>query len=134
MQGMLTEWSPPITTGKAPASRMAADAGRDVGVASHGVGVDDVGIADIDDPHRLGQVHRVVLVVVGAGMAEGEERRGLAHRAGAEARAGAELRAEVEGCAEHRDVGVDGGPSPARSGRLPKVEMPTKGRFSRPVS
>ena len=87
-----------------------ADAGGDVGVASHGVGMDDVGVADVDDPHRLGKVDGVVLVVIGAGMAEGEERRGLAHRARAEAGAGAELRAEVEGGAEHRDVGIDGGP------------------------
>ena len=87
-----------------------SDAGRDVRVASRGVGMDDVGVADVDDPHRLGQVDGVVLVVVGAGVAEGEERRGLAHRARAEAGAGAELRAEVEGGAEHGDVGVDGGP------------------------
>ena len=86
------------------------DAVGDVGVAAHGVGVDDVGVADVDDPHRRRQVRRVVLVVVGAGMAEGEERRGLAHRARAEAGTGAELRAEVEWGAEDRDVGVDGGP------------------------
>ena len=87
-----------------------SDAGAMLAWLRIGVGVDDVGVADVDDPHRLGQVDRVVLVVVGAGMAEGEERRGLADRARAEAGAGAELRAEVEGGAEHGDVGVDGGP------------------------
>ena len=40
-------------------------------------------------------------------MAEGEQRRGLADGARPEAGAGAPLRAEVEGRAEHGDVGVD---------------------------
>ena len=53
MQGMLIEWSPPSTTGSAPASRILRTASLDVGVARDRVGVDDVGVADVDDARRL---------------------------------------------------------------------------------
>ena len=79
-----------------------------VAVARGGVGVDDVGVADIDDPHRVGgQIDGVVLVVVGPAMAEREQRGGLADGARAEAGAGAELRAHVVGHAEHRHIGLE---------------------------
>ena len=99
-----------------------------------GVGVDDVGVADVDDADAFGQVDHVVLVVVGAAMAEGEERGGLADDRGPEAGARAPLRAEVEGRAHDRDVGVDGVPVRLSRATCRRSQMPTKGRFSRPPS
>ena len=125
---MLTEWSPLKTTGSASAARKART-GLDVR-GLDGVGVDDVGVADVDDRTASGR-SRIVLVVVGTAVAE--EKSVRLSTAAAEARAGAELRADVEGGAEHRYVGVDRGPV-LDVGALPKVEMPTKGRFRRPVS
>ena len=88
MQGMLTAWSPPSTTGSAFRSRILRTAISALRVARGGVGVDDVGVADIDDPHLVHrQIDRIVLVVVGAAVAEGEERRRFADRARPEARA-----------------------------------------------
>ena len=85
---MLTAWSPPSTSGRAPRSRILRTASSGVAVAGGGVGVDDVGVADVDDAHLVHrQVDRIVLVVVGAAVAEREQRRGLADRARAEARA-----------------------------------------------
>ena len=44
-------------------------------VAGVGVGVNHVGIADVDDPHLVHrQIDGIVLMVVGAAVAEGEER------------------------------------------------------------
>ena len=89
----------------------------DIGVAADRIGVDDVGVADVDDAGRLGgEVDDVVLVVVGAGMAEGEQGRGIADGARTEAGAGAPLRAEVEGRAEDGDVGLD--PVPVEAERI----------------
>ena len=85
-----------------------AHPGLDIRVALHRVGMHDVGIADIDDPHLvILQIGDVVLMVVGAGMAEGEQGRCLAHAPRPEARAGAELRAEIKRRAEDGEVGVD---------------------------
>ena len=84
-----------------------AHARLDVGVAPFGVGMDDVGVADIDDTDGGTEVGAVVLVVIGAGMAEGKERGCLAHRAGTEPGTGAELGAEVERSPEDRGVGLD---------------------------
>ena len=56
-----------------------ADRRLRVAVAGGGVGMHDVGVAHIDDPDLVGgQIDRVVLVVVGAAMAEREQGRGLA--------------------------------------------------------
>ncbi|PAM78454.1 hypothetical protein CES87_31410, partial [Pseudomonas sp. ERMR1:02] len=42
--------------------------------------MDDVGITDVNHAHvGGGQVHHVIFVVVGAGMAEGKQRRCLAN-------------------------------------------------------
>ena len=57
-----------------------ANAVRDVGVAGGRIGVDDVGVADVDDPDFRSEVGGVILVVVGAAMAEREQGRGLADR------------------------------------------------------
>ncbi|MNN90655.1 hypothetical protein D3C81_2086460 [compost metagenome] len=71
----------------------------------------DVGIAHIHHAHLvLGQVGGVVFVVVGAGMAEGEQRGCLADAARSEAGAGTPLGAHVVRCAKDGDVGVDGFP------------------------
>src|SRR5580698_5825401 len=83
-----------------------AHAKFDIGVALLGIGVDNVSIADIDDP-AIGQVGGIVLMIVGAGMAEGKKRRGLPDRARTETRAGAPLRAAVKRCAQNRDIGLD---------------------------
>jgi hypothetical protein len=79
---------------------------------SFGVGMDDVGVADVDDAD-LGrpQVGHVVLVVIGPGVAEGEQGGRLADRPWPEAGSGAELGAEVEGRAQDRGIGVDRRPS-----------------------
>jgi hypothetical protein len=72
------------------------------------IGVNDVGITDIDDAHLLRrQIDHVVLVVIGAAMSEREERRGVSDRAWPEARPGAILRTHVVRDAQHRDVGID---------------------------
>ena len=107
MQGMLIEWSPPSTTGKRPGGKDLAHAELDVGVALDRIGVDDVGVADVDHAHLSQEVGDVVLMVIGAGMAKGEQRGGLADGAGPEAGARAPLRAEVEGRADHGDIRVD---------------------------
>ena len=103
-----------------------ADGELGVAVARDGIRVNDIGVADIDDPHLVHrQIDRVVLVVVGAAMAEGEERRGLADRARTEAGAGAILRSHVVGHAKHRDVGVER--VPVEAGRpLAECAMPDK--------
>ena len=87
----------------------AAHAGLDVGMAVQRVGMNDVGVAEVDDADIL-EVGDVVLVVVSAGVAEGEPRRGLADGARPEPGAGPPLRAEVEGRTEDRDIGVDAVP------------------------
>ena len=106
-----------------------ADRRLGVAVAGGGVGMDDVGIADIDDPdlvHR--QIDRVVLVVVGAAMAEGEQGRGLADAARAEAGPGPVLGAHVVGHAEHGDVGVER--VPVEAGRpLAERAVPDEGQI-----
>jgi hypothetical protein len=77
--------------------------------------VHDVGIADINDADLVGrQIDRVVLVVVGAAMSEGEQGRGLADAARAEAGAGAILRAHIVGHAKHGDVRLQRLPVQAR--------------------
>ncbi|MNT21597.1 hypothetical protein D3C72_1569400 [compost metagenome] len=54
----------------------------DVGVTGFHVGVNDIGIADIDHAQLVfGQVGGVIFEVVSAGMAEGEQRRCLADAA-----------------------------------------------------
>jgi len=78
----------------------------DVGVTLHCVGVDDVGIADIHHANCL-QVSDVILMVIGAGVAEGEKRGGFADGAGPEAGAGTPLRAKIVRSAHDRDVGCD---------------------------
>ena len=95
--------------GHRPSGEDGADAGFDVGVGGFSVGMNDVGIADVQDADAF-QVGHVVFVVIGPGVAEGEERRSLTDAAGAEAGPGAELGAEVERRAEDGEVGVDRGP------------------------
>ena len=128
-QGMLIAWSPPRANGMAPRSRILRTAASVLRVAGGGVGMDDVGVAHVDDPDLVhGQVDRVVLVVVGAAMAEGEQGRGLADAARAEAGAGAVLRAHVVGHAEHGDVGVER--VPVEAGRpLAERAVPDEGQI-----
>ena len=59
-----------------------AHACLDIGVGFFGVGVDDVGVAHVDDAHAGAEIGGVVFVIIGAGVAEAEERRGLADGAG----------------------------------------------------
>src|SRR5689334_12289195 len=59
-----------------------------IGVALGGVGMNDIGITDIDDAHLVERkIGNIVLMVISAAMAEGEERRGFADGAGSKARA-----------------------------------------------
>ena len=87
-------------------SQDGADPGLDIRVAGLGVGVDDVGIADVHDPHAL-QIGHVIFVVIGPGMAEGKQGRGLADAPWPEPRPGAPLGAKVEGRAHDGEIGVD---------------------------
>ena len=82
----------------------------DIGVASHGVGMNDVRVAHVDDGHIPTEIDLVILVVIGAGMAEGKERGGLPHGPRPEPRARPPLGAEIEGRTDDRDVGLDGIP------------------------
>ena len=58
-----------------------AHPGGDVGMTLQRIGMHDIGVAQIHDPHGSRQVGRVILVVVSARMAKAKERRGLAHSA-----------------------------------------------------
>ena len=79
--------------------------------AFYGVRVDHIGVANINDADFvLGQIDHVVFVVVGAGMAEGEQGRCLADGARAEAGAGPVLGAHIKGDTHDRHIGVDGVP------------------------
>ena len=92
----------------------------DIVMALLGIGMDDVGVADIDHADLVRRhVYHVVLEIVGAAVAEGEQGRCLANRTGSEARARAPLGAAIERRADDGDVGVDGVPVEA-DGRLAK--------------
>ena len=67
-----------------------AHAGLDIGMALFGIGVNDIGVADIDDGDIRTQIGAVILMVIGAAMAEGKERGRLADRPWPEPGAGAE--------------------------------------------
>ena len=88
-----------------PRRERRAHRALDAGMALGGVGVDDVGIAHVDHLHPF-EIGDVVLVIIRAGMAEGEERRGLADRPRPEARPRAPLGAHVERRTEHRHIGA----------------------------
>ena len=103
----------------------------DIGMAARGVGMNDIGIANINDPHRFRQVSAIVFMVIGPGMAKAEQRRGLAHRARPKAGTGAKLRARVKGRAHHRHIGVDLGPV-LHIGALAKGGDPDKGQVQPP--
>ena len=87
-----------------------AHACLDIGVALVRVCVDDIGIAHVHDAHIACEVGCVILVVICACVAKGEERGGFAHGAGAEARARAVLCARIKGRAEHGDIGLKRAP------------------------
>ena len=129
----------------------AAHGGLDVGVAADRIGMDDVGVAEVHDAHAV-EVGDVVLVVVGAGVPEGEQGRGLADGARPEPGAGARLasrgrgggpgagpppgpapplRAEVVGRAPHRAIGVDAAPV-RHVGALPERRDPDEGQVEAP--
>ncbi|MCY1535290.1 hypothetical protein D9M68_706870 [compost metagenome] len=77
----------------------------------------DVGVAHIDHAHILrGQIKHIVFMVVGAGMAEGKQRRRLANPARAETRARTPLGAHVVGCTKDRNVRIYGIPIGANQG------------------
>src|SRR4051794_10435869 len=74
-------------------------------MAALGVGVNNINVADIDDPNTIErEVCRVVLVIVSASVTEGEKCRRLADSSRAEARAGAVLRAHIVWNAYYGDV------------------------------
>ncbi|MCY1421607.1 hypothetical protein D9M71_372680 [compost metagenome] len=100
----------------------------DVGVAGFHVGVNDIGIADIDHAQLvIGQVGGVIFKVVGTGMAEREQRRGLADTAWSEACPRSPLGPHVVGRAKDRHVGINGSPVGA-NGRLGEGAMAHEGQ------
>ena len=95
--------------GRRPGAKNGAHAGFDVGVTGERIGMNDVGIAKIDNA-RVGQIGHIVFVVVGACMAERKQGRSLTNAPGAKPGARAPLGAKVKRCAQDRDIGVDLGP------------------------
>ncbi len=96
--------------GQGTRRQYSAHAYLDIGMAACGVGVDDVGVANIDNAHVRAQIGGVILVIIGARMAKGEQGRSLAHRPWPEPRAGSPLGAEIIRCAKDGDIGVDRAP------------------------
>ena len=90
-----------------PCCQNSTHAGFDVGVAVDGVGMDNVGISDIHDPHIPRQIDGIVLVVIGPCMAKAEQGRSFAHGARSKARTRPPLGAGVERCAQNGNIGVD---------------------------
>ena len=82
----------------------------DIGVASHGVRVDNVGVTHVDNGHIRAEIDLIVLVVVSARMAEGKERGGLPHRPRPEPRARTPLGPEIERRTDDRHIRRDGIP------------------------
>ena len=132
MQGMLTAWSPPSTTGSAPRSRILRTP-LDVGVASRRC--------------RCGRCRRRrcrrCAPCPSAGRRHrprGRRRRHGRRRTASRPRgwrAGRSARRRGTACPSRRGRRAPRRrrrwrPSRVQSGRLPKVEMPTKGRLRRP--
>ncbi len=90
--------------------RFRPHARLDIGVALHRIGMHDIGVADIDDPHVAGQVGHVVLVVIAPGMADAEQRRRLAHVPWPESCPRPPSRAETERRADNGGIVLDRGP------------------------
>ena len=88
-----------------------AHAEFDIGVALLRVRMDDVRIAQIDNPRRLRrQIGDVVLMIVSTAVTEGEKGRRFPDAAWAETGTRAELGAEIERCSKHGDIRLDGIP------------------------
>ena len=87
-----------------------AHPGLDIGMALHRVGMDDVGIADIDDAHLVSlQIGDVILMVIGAGMAE-ENRVEASRMPRGPKRAPARNCVPKSRRAKDGEIGVDGAP------------------------
>ena len=89
-----------------PSLQDRAHARFDVGVAAFGVGVDDIGVANVHDVHVTGQIGDVILVIIGPGMAKAEQGRCLAHPARPKPRARAPLRARIKWRAEDGHIRI----------------------------
>ena len=96
--------------GQGASLQNGAHPGFDIGVAGFGIGMHDIGIADVHDANVRPQINRVILMVIGPRMAKGKQRRSLAYRARAKPGTGAELRAEIEGGAKDRGISPDRAP------------------------
>ena len=88
-------------------SQCLADGIFDIGVAFFGVGMNDIRIAHIHDSHSAGQIDDIVLMVVGAGMAEGKQGGCFPDTARAEPCSGAVLGAEIKGRADDGNIGIN---------------------------
>ncbi len=86
------------------------DSKRNILVRSDRVGVDDIRIAQIHDPHVRSQVGRIVLVVVSPCVAEGKQGRGLSYPPRSKPRTRPPLRAEIKGRPQDTGIGLDGIP------------------------
>ena len=113
--GHVIEWSPPITTGTAPAASDGRDLGLDVGVRALGLAVRAPRVAGVDDVEPLPQLHTQV-EVVRARVVRGRPQR---PRAEARARAGT----SSTGRTAHRRSPRQGGAPPA-----PRRPVPSRGR------
>jgi hypothetical protein len=131
--GILIEWSPPSTTGKAAALDNRANR-QLAGVTRRHIGMHNVGIAEVNDPDSVEwQIGGVVLVIVRPAMSEGVERRGLTDCARSEAGAGrycVPISFGLPRMVTSASIAFQS----RLAGRFPNVACPTKERFSRPPS
>jgi hypothetical protein len=80
--------------------------GIDMGL--DGISMNDVGIADVGDSHLVARkILDIVLMIIGAAMAERKQRRGFSDGTRSEVGASAILAAHIEGNAKDGSVDVD---------------------------
>ena len=71
------------------------------------IGVDDIGITNINDPHIARQIGDIIFMVIRPGMTKRKQRGRFADASRAEARATAVLRAHIQRRAHHGNIGIN---------------------------
>jgi hypothetical protein len=97
-------------------------------MALGGVGVNDIGIPNIDNARFIrSKIGDVIFVVIRTCMAKGKQRRCLADGAGTEPRARAILCSKIKGRAQDRNIRINLGPI-GLNGVFPETAYPDKGQ------